>query len=195
MSAHSPPDSGPSLAANLAQWRELIDRLMPLEEPLRLAADRVGDCLLAGHKLIACGNGGSASDTSHLCAEFVCRFDKPRGHYPAIALSDSTSTLTAMGNDYSYDEAFARQLRAFARPGDVFLAFSTSGNSPSIERALQTARELAVPSIAFLGKGGGICAGLADIELLVPHRVTARVQEAHKLLMHTLCEMVEPRLA
>lgn len=186
------------LAVNLEAWRVLADHLPTLEPTLMAAAATLGDAMAAGCKLIACGNGGSAAECADLCGEFVCRFDKPRGHYPAIALSETAATITAMSNDYAYDEAFARQVRAFARQGDVLAVFSTSGNSPSIRNALTAANEAGIASIAFLGKGGGACRGLATHELIVPAEatmVTARIQEAHKLLMHTLCEVIEPRLS
>jgi D-sedoheptulose 7-phosphate isomerase len=168
--------------------------LESLADPLRRAAEMAGKCLTSGHKLLTCGNGGSASDASHLATEFVCRFHSDRRPFPAVALTDSGGTLTAIGNDYGFDEVFARQVRAFAQQGDVLIAISTSGNSMNVVKALQAARELNIDSISFLGKGGGACKGLATVELLVPSQVTARVQEAQLLLYHTLCEMVEPLL-
>ena len=116
---------------------------------------------------MACGNGGSAADASHLTTEFVCRFNQDRRPYPAISLAAQGGDLTAIGNDYEFNEIFSRQVQAFGKPGDILIAFTTSGRSANVRRALVVARDLKVKTIAFLGKDGGTCAGLADIELLV----------------------------
>src|ERR1700760_4547941 len=137
----------------------------------------IAGALLSGHKLLACGNGGSAADASHLTTEFVARFDRERRPYPAISLATHGGDLTAIGNDYSYADVFARQVDAFGKAGDVLVAFTSSGNSDNIVRALNVAKQLKLTTISFLGKGGGKCLGLADIELLVPGKNTARVQE------------------
>lgn len=178
----------------LASAAEAIRSLSPLEGPFQRACQAVAQTFAGGGKMLACGNGGSAADSAHLTAEFTGRFIRDRQPYPAICLSAETSLLTAVANDYGYDEVFARQVRAFARPGDVFLAFTTSGNSPNVLRALGAAAELGVTTITFLGRDGGKARGLADIELLVPHQLTARIQEAHKVLLHGLCEEVEKLL-
>ena len=168
--------------------------LSALEAPLGHAAEILTRCLTSGHKLLACGNGGSAADCAHLTAEFTGRFIRDRRPYPAICLSAETSLVTAVANDYGYEAIFARQVRAFGRRGDVLIALSTSGNSPNVLRALETARELGVSTIAFLGRDGGKALGMADLELLVRHDLTARIQEAHKVLIHGLCERVESLL-
>ena len=156
------------------------------------ALEMVKSTVRAGGTLFFCGNGGSAADASHLATEFVCRFKHDRRPYPAIALGDAGSTLLAIGNDYSFDQVFARQVRAFGQKGDVLVAFTTSGNSRNIHLALEAAREIGIQSIAFLGKGGGESKGLATVDLLVPATETIRVQEAHLLLYHAMCEAIEP---
>ena len=183
------------LRANIASHIATIHTLADLGAPLTRAADTLGHALLSGNKLLTCGNGGSAADAAHLATEFVCRFNADRRPYPAIALTDAGSTLSAVGNDYAFEVVFARQVRAFGKEGDVLIAFTTSGNSRNILLALEAARELKMHTICFLGKSGGFTKGAADIELLVPSQVTARIQECHLLLYHCLCETVETILA
>ena len=162
-----------------------------MEPQVDAAAKAISRSLLSGGKLLACGNGGSAADASHLTTEFVCRFVKDRRPYPAVSLATHGGDLTAIGNDYGFDDIFSRQVEAFGLKGDVLCAFTTSGQSNNVRNALLAAKKCGVTSIAFLGRDGGPCTGLADIELLVPATVTARIQEGHKLLLHTICEMVE----
>ncbi len=172
-----------------------LQSLESLEPQVIAAADTVSSALLSEHKLIACGNGGSAADASHLTTEFVCRYNRDRRPYPALSLAVHGGDLTAIGNDYEFNDIFSRQIEAFGQPGDVLTAFSTSGNSEDVRRALVTANEKQLHTIAFLGRHGGVCAGLADIELLINSEVTARIQEGHKFLLHTICELVEEQLA
>jgi len=172
-----------------------LESIRPLAPQLDAAADLVRTALLNGGKLLACGNGGSASDSAHFTTEFVCRFMGDRRPYPAICFASEGSAVSAIGNDYAFDEVFARQVRAFGRPGDVLVVFTTSGNSRNIARALEEAQHLGVKTVAFLGRDGGFTRGLADVELRVEGTVTARIQEAHKLLLHVLCETVESALA
>jgi phosphoheptose isomerase len=179
---------------NVADATAMLQSLLKLEPQVERAASLLADALLRGNKLLACGNGGSAADASHLTTEFVVRFQADRRPYPAISFATNGGDLTACGNDYSFDEVFARQVRAFGLPGDVLFAFTTSGNSENVLRALLVAKETGVHTVAFLGRDGGRCAGAADVEFLVEHGVTARIQEAHKLLLHTVCELVEVRL-
>lgn len=174
---------------------DVFQSLARLEEPLGRAAELVSTCLTTGGKLLVCGNGGSAADGADFSTEFTCRFSGDRRPFPAINLADPASLTSAIGNDYGFEEVFARQVRAFGKKGDVLVAFTTSGNSPNVTRALEAARALGLASIAFLGRGGGAARGLATVELLVPSQTTARVQEAHKFLAHVLCESVEPALA
>jgi D-sedoheptulose 7-phosphate isomerase len=183
------------VSKNIAEAKALLEQLAGLESGIEAAADTIAAALLSGHKLLACGNGGSAADASHLTTEFVARFDRERRAYPAISLAAHGGDLTAIGNDYSFADLFARQVQAYGRPDDVLVVFTTSGKSENIFRALGAAKDLKVKTIAFLGRDGGKCAGLADIELLVGSRVTARIQEGHKFLLHTICELIEEQLA
>ncbi len=173
---------------------ETVLGLQSLETPFLAACDMVSKSFATGGKLLACGNGGSAADCAHLTAEFTGRFIRDRRPYPALCLSAEASLVTAVANDYGYEEVFARQVRAFGRRGDVLIALSTSGNSPNVLRALETAKELGVTTIAFLGREGGKAQGQADVELLVRHELTARIQEGHHVLIHGLCERVESLL-
>ena len=168
--------------------------LSALEEPLNRAAKMVLDCLTSGHKLLVCGNGGSASDATHLATEFLCRFREDRRPYPAISLTANGEFMTAVCNDYHADEIFARQVWGLGEKGDVLIAITTSGKSKNMLRALEEAKRKGIESICFLGRDGGFTKGVATIDLLVPGNNTARIQEAQKLLFHVLCEMVEEKL-
>ncbi len=183
------------VTTNVADARAVLQQLLDLEGQVEAAAAIIAEALLSGHKLLACGNGGSAADASHLTTEFVARYDRERRAYPAISLASHGGDLTAIGNDYSFADLFARQVQAHGKPGDVLALFTTSGNSENIFRALVAARDLKLKTVAFLGRDGGKCAGLADVELLVGGKVTARIQEGHKFLLHTICELVEEHLA
>jgi phosphoheptose isomerase len=184
-----------SIRASLNDSIAAIRSIFDLEDTVVLAANLLRETLLSGHKVLACGNGGSASDSAHFATELACRFVADRRPYPAISLTGDGGLLTAIGNDYSYAELFARQIKAFGTPGDLLVALTTSGKSENIRRALEQAKELGLRSLALLGRDGGSCLGLADVELLIPEQVTARIQEAHKVIVHLLCELVEPDLA
>src|SRR5205807_3546275 len=166
-----------------------------LDAQFAKAADLIEECLRAGNKLLVCGNGGSAADAAHFATELVVRFAKDRQAYPAICLATDGGLLTAAGNDYGFDEIFARQVAAFGLPGDVLICLTTSGKSRNVERALEEAKAHKLKTIAFLGRDGGSTIGMADVDLLVRSDSTARVQEAHHLLLHTLCEPIESCLA
>ncbi|HVU07259.1 MAG TPA: SIS domain-containing protein [Verrucomicrobiae bacterium] len=168
--------------------------LANLEEPLNRAAKLVLDCLTSGKKLLICGNGGSASDATHLATEFLCRFREDRRPYPAISLTANGEFMTAVNNDYHADEIFARQVQGLGETGDVLIAFTTSGKSKNILRALEQAKLKNIKNICFLGRDGGFTKGIATIDLLVQGNSTARIQEAQKLLMHVLCEIVDAQL-
>jgi phosphoheptose isomerase len=183
------------VTTNVADARAVLQQLLDLEGQVEAAAAIIAEALLSGHKLLACGNGGSAADASHLTTEFVARYDRERRAYPAISLASHGGDLTAIGNDYSFADLFARQVQAHGRPGDALAVFTTSGNSENVFRALVAAKDLKLKTIAFLGRDGGECAGLADVELLVGGKITARIQEGHKFLLHTICELVEEQLA
>ncbi len=162
-----------------------------LEEPLNRAAAMVLTCLTSGHKLLLCGNGGSASDATHLATEFLCRFCDDRRPYPAISLTANGEFMTAVCNDYHADEIFARQVWGFGQTGDLLLAFTTSGKSRNVLRALEEAKRMGLESICFLGRDGGFTKGVATLDILVTANSTARIQEAQKLLFHVLCETVD----
>jgi len=188
-------DSSDSLKNAVAAATKTLQSLVDLDAHLAKAADLIEQCLRAGNKLLVCGNGGSASDAAHFATEFVVRFMKDRPAYPAICLTGDGGLLTAAGNDYGFDEIFARQVAAFGLPGDVLICLTTSGNSRNVKRALEEAKARKLKTIAFLGRDGGSTIGLADVDLLVASDSTARIQEAHKLLLHVLCETIESRLA
>ncbi len=158
------------------------------------AAQAIIDALKSGNKLFFCGNGGSAADSQHIAAEFVGRFQKERAAWPAIALTTDTSALTALGNDYSFDIIFARQLQALGRKGDVLIAISTSGNSKNVLQALRTAKTLAIKTIGVTGGTGGQVASQSDIAIIAASPITARIQESHLVIFHTICEIVENTL-
>ena len=162
---------------------------------MQRAAAAIAHCLGSGHKLLVCGNGGSAADAAHFSTEFVVRFISDRPAYPAICLTSDGGLLSAAGNDYGFAEVFARQVAAFGRAGDVLICLTTSGNSPNVQRAIAEAKARAVTTIAFLGRDGGSTRNTADIELLVAGENTARIQEAHMFLLHVLCDAMEDRLA
>lgn len=173
---------------------QTLESLKAFDQPLADAASLVSHSLRSGGKLLVCGNGGSAADAAHFATEFLCRFMGDRAPFPALSLTSEGSLLTAIGNDYAFDEVFARQVWGLARPGDILVVFTTSGKSRNVLRALEEARTRGIKSIAFLGRDGGFTRGIATVEFLVAGDVTARIQEAHKLLFHVLCEMVEPDL-
>ena len=178
----------------VAAAEETLRSLLHLDAQLAKAADLIEQCLRGGNKLLVCGNGGSAADASHFATEFVVRFMKDRPAYPAICLTGDGGLLTAAGNDYGFDEIFARQVAAFGLPEDLLICLTTSGKSRNVERALQEAKARKLKTIAFLGRDGGSTIGMADVDLLVRGDLTARIQEAHTLLLHVLCETVELRL-
>lgn len=179
---------------NLSNAIATLQQAATLEALIEEAAGMISDALLGGNKLLACGNGGSAADASHLTTEFVCRFNRDRRPYPAISLAAHGGDLTAIGNDYAFQDIFARQVQAFGNRDDVLAVFTTSGRSENVVRALIAARNLKLKTIAFLGRDGGRCIELADLSLLVTNNDTARVQEGHKFLLHTICELVEEKL-
>jgi D-sedoheptulose 7-phosphate isomerase len=181
-----------SLAASIAVKQAL------LESDALDAAERAAEVMTAslrgGGKVLFCGNGGSAADATHLAAELVGRFQLERSPLPALSLADNVSSLTAIGNDYAFDQVFARQVRALAAPGDTLVALSTSGGSPNVLEAVRAASERDVRTIAYTGAGGGELAGLAEVCVRIPSDDTARIQEAYMLLCHGACEVVERAL-
>src|SRR5947207_1851746 len=159
------------------------------------AALLIANCFQFGNKLLLFGNGGSAADAQHLAAEFVGRFVRERAGLPAIALTTDSSILTAVGNDYGFDQIFARQVQALGRPGDVAIAISTSGNSPNIIEGVKAARKGYLKTIGLSGKDGGLLAAEADVVITIASTSTARIQECHITIEHLLCELTEEALA
>lgn len=180
--------------SSLAEAKAVFETLSALENSLDTATSWCVDALNGGSKLLICGNGGSAAESQHLAGELMGRYKEDRRALPAIALTADTALITCVGNDYCFEDVFARQVRAFAQPGDVLIAFTTSGNSPNVLRALETARELGMRSIAFLGRDGGKAADIATCSLIVRHPDTARAQEGHQFLMHSLMDGIEAKL-
>ncbi len=158
------------------------------------AAELIADSLSKGGKVLICGNGGSASDALHFCGEIVGRFQKERKAAPAIPLNADVATMTAVGNDYGYDIIFERGVQAFMKAEDVFIGISTSGNSENVLRAANAAKAVGGKTIAFLGKTGGNIKEVVDIPLVVPSENTARIQESHICIIHTICDLVERTL-
>jgi D-sedoheptulose 7-phosphate isomerase len=155
------------------------------------AAEVTGKALLAGRKLMVAGNGGSAADSQHLVAEFVSRLTVDRPAMRAIALTTDTSILTAVGNDYSYDNVFERQIEALGQAGDVFLGISTSGSSKNVLKALHLSRKLGITTIGFSGGDGGKMPPLCDYNVIIPTKITANIQESHLALEHIFCHLAE----
>lgn len=167
-----------------------------LNDPVQLAAiEKMAaickEAIKNDHKILLCGNGGSAADSQHIAAEFVGRFVKERGGLPSIALTTDTSILTAIGNDYGYDEVFRRQVEALGRKGDVLIGISTSGNSGNVIKAFEQAAKQGVATLAFTGPKESRMSALADVALRVPAPVTARVQECHIMVGHMICEAID----
>ena len=174
----------------LDEWKSLanqIDALAPTVEAFGLA---MKNSWQQGGKIMFAGNGGSAADAMHFAEELSVRFHKNRRALAAISLLDS-SVITCCANDFGFDEIFARQIEALGKPGDVFVGMSTSGNSPNIIRAFETSKKLGVKTVALLGKDGGKLRGKCDVELIVPSQTTARIQEVHKLVFHSLCVWID----
>ena len=168
-----------------------------LSAPIVRAIGLMAAALKAGGKILACGNGGSAADAQHFAAELVNRFERERPPLAAVALTTDTSALTSIANDYGYEQVFGKQLRALGRKGDVLLAISTSGKSPSVLAALGAARELGLRSVALSGNGGGPMGELLaaeDVHICVPHTRTMRIQEVHLLVLHCLCDGIDVQL-
>jgi D-sedoheptulose 7-phosphate isomerase len=178
---------GRSIDASIAVKQELRKQTLLLAD----IADRLGETLIRGNKLLLFGNGGSAADAQHLAAEFVGRFLIERRPVPAMALTVNTSCLTAIGNDYGYELVFSRQVEAFGRPGDLAVGISTSGNSPSVIEGIRTARRLGLCTVGLTGSSGGGLKQAAELCVCVPSSATPRIQESHILIGHILCELAE----
>lgn len=166
-----------------------------IPERLTVLSQVMVRCAKAGGTIFWCGNGGSAADSQHLAAELVGRYKRERRAISSVALTTDTSVLTAIGNDYSYNDVFGRQVEGIVRPGDLLIGISTSGNSENVVRAVRKAREKGAVTIGLLGRDGGILRGECDHCIVVPSRETARIQEMHILIGHILCDLVEREFA
>jgi D-sedoheptulose 7-phosphate isomerase len=173
---------------------QCLQSLKAIEPALERVGGMLLACLLGGGKIMICGNGGSASDAQHFAAEIVGRFERERRAYPAIALSTDTSILTAVGNDYGYDEVFARQVDGLGRPGDVLVGISTSGSSENVIRAVKRGRSLDMKTVGLLGKDGGSLKSMVDQAIVVDNAITARIQEAHIFILHYWAWQIESGL-
>ena len=190
-----------SLSATTLLQRSLEEHLEAVQATLQLqlveierAGTLIRSTLRQGHKILLCGNGGSAADAQHIAAELVGRYERQRRAWPAIALTTDTSALTAISNDYGYDEVFARQVEALATANDVLLALSTSGTSANVLKAVKKARDLGCKTIALTGAGGEPLASACDLAVVVPSERTARVQECHITIGHLWCELIDAEL-
>lgn len=193
--ADSLSDRGAALLrSGLDEHLDVFRRLTPLAPVIQQAGDLIAAALAQGGKLLLCGNGGSASDSQHIAAELTGRFLKDRRPLAAVSLTTDTSALTSIANDYSFDEVFSRQVMGLGRKGDCLLAISTSGNSRNVLRAAEVARAAGIRVIGLLGRDGGALRALCDVAIIVQSTTTARVQEAHIFIGHTLCAIVEEAL-
>lgn len=179
---------------NIEEHSLTVSTLHCLNEVVLEAGKLASKTLLQGGKILFCGNGGSAADSQHLSAELTGRFIRDRRPLAAIALSTDTSALTCIGNDYSFDEVFARQVVGLGRAGDLLIAISTSGNSRNVIRAVEEAQKLGMQTIGLLGRDGGQLRSLCSPAIVVSSTVTARIQECHILIGHTLCGLIEQEL-
>jgi D-sedoheptulose 7-phosphate isomerase len=180
--------------STLEEHRQVVVKMAALEGEIASAGELCANALLHGQRIYLCGNGGSAADAQHIAAELIGRFVNDRRALPAIALTTDTSALTAIGNDYGYDEVFSRQVEGLCREGDVLIAISTSGNSDNVLKAVDTAHRAGASVIGLSGKSGGALDAKADVSLVVPSDVTARIQEMHIVIGHLICALVEAHL-
>lgn len=185
------PTADEIIRQSLRAHADTIAQLDALRPQIAQFAELVQAALMRGGKILFMGNGGSAADSQHLAAELVGRFQTERRGLAAIALSTDTSILTSVGNDYGFEQIFSRQVEALCRPDDVLVGISTSGNSPNVVRAMEVGQSIGARTVAMTGAGGGKLAAMCDLTLAMPSGVTARVQEAHILVGHILCELID----
>lgn len=179
---------------NLDEHLQLMQVLGTLDPHVVSAGRRLAEVLAGGGKLMFCGNGGSAADCQHLASELTGRFIKDRRPLAGLALTTDSSALTCIANDYHFDDVFARQVQGLGRAGDALIAISTSGNSANVLRAVEAAKSMGIHTLGLLGRDGGRLGALCDASIVVPHAVTARIQEAHLLIGHTLCGLIEAEM-
>jgi D-sedoheptulose 7-phosphate isomerase len=183
----------PFLDRGLADLSALLPKIAALEPQVQKLCDAMMSCWNAGGKVLFAGNGGSCTDAMHFAEELCVRFQKTRRALAAIALCDS-SVITCAGNDFGYESIFSRQIEAIGKPGDVFIGFTTSGNSPNMLRAFEAARGLKMITCGMLGRDGGKARDLCDIPIIIPANPSSRIQEAHKFLYHVICEWVDSKV-
>lgn len=174
--------------------KQTIIKNVELQRCLCNLVNEIVSSIENGNKLVLCGNGGSASDALHFAGEIVGRFQKERAAWPAVVLNSDVATMTAIANDYGYEDIFARQAEAHINKGDIFIGISTSGNSENVYKAIEIAKTRGAKTVAFLGKDGGKIGKQVDYPIVVPCMTTARVQECHIMLIHIVCELVEEKL-
>lgn len=179
---------------NIKEHQNLIEQLKELNDEVLKVGAIAGNCLRLGGRVFFCGNGGSAADSQHLAAELTGRFIRDRRPLSAIALSTDTSALTCIANDYSFDEVFSRQIQGLGRSGDLLIGISTSGNSRNVIRAIEAAQKLNIRTVGLLGRDGGLLRDLCENSIVIPSLSTARIQECHILVGHTLCGLIEHEL-
>ena len=191
-------DHIPRIRAHFADSAQVkLDAVDALAPQVARAAELLAACLLSDGKILACGNGGSAADAQHFAAEMIGRFERERPELPAISLVTDTSILSAVANDYSFEQVFAKQVRGLGAKGDALIALSTSGNSANVIAAIAAAHEREMSVVAFTGKGGGRIGAMlqgGDVHLCVPHERTARIQEVHLLMIHCVCDAIDATL-
>ena len=180
-----------SMINESSETTKLCEKLSPQIEK---AAELIINALRNGKKIILAGNGGSAEMSSHIAAEYVGRYNLGRKGLPAISLAADLAAVTAIGNDYGFDRIFERQLEALGKEGDVFIALTTSGNSPNLIKAVEVAKKIGINVIGLLGKGGGKLKNTSSVEIIIPSSNTPRIQEAHLMILHIICELVEKKL-
>ena len=183
------------ITKNFAEHSKIAEEtLKSLEKQIFDASKYMSECLESGGKILWCGNGGSATDSMHLSSELVGRFKNNRRSLRSISLASDSGNLTCISNDFGYENVFSRQIESLGNKGDILISLSTSGNSKNIIKAIKSANELNITTIAFLGKDGCKCIDLSNLDLKVPSESTARIQEMHMLIGHTLCELIEKKL-
>lgn len=185
----------PSLRMHTDSLRRMLVGMDALDCIVEEAAGRISDAIRSGHKILVCGNGGSAADGSHFVAELMARFDRDREPWPAVCLSEGAATVTAIGNDFDFSQVFSRQVKALGKKGDVLFCLSTSGKSSNVLDGLRVARDCGLSSIGLYGKLGGEATVLTDLPICVPSESTMLIQEGHKIIIHTICGILEHTLA
>jgi len=179
----------------LAAHADVMRKVGSLADLIVRVGEVMAQAIHSGRKILICGNGGSAADAQHFAAELIGRFERERRAWPAVALTTDTSIMTAIGNDYGYETIFSRQVEGLGNPGDVLVCISTSGNSPNVLRAAEVAISKRMTTVGLLGKNGGLISQLAELSIVIPDSVTARIQEAHEFILHFWARLIEDQCA